>query len=1158
MTHSSSVRRWLKQPLCPHCALSRESALFLLILLLAAITRFYALGERVMSHDESLHTYFSWTLSQGQGYQHTPMMHGPFQFHVIALFYFLFGASDFTARIPAALMSIATIAVLWQWRRYLGRAGTLVTAFLFVISPYMLYYGRYVRNEAYVGLFGIVMLYAILRYLQDGQLRHLYLLTLVTTLHFASKETSFIYVAQALLFLGAYLLAETLNQPAAWLRKTSYRPFVLTLILAALLGALGLTITTLRTLALATAVFALALAAGLLIYGYGWRNLKQHPSFNLILVLSTLTLPQLAPLPLHLLGWTVPTDALQLQALTLPELLRFGIVLGVFILLSVGLGLAWDARHWPIIAGIFYGIFLVLYTTVLTNGAGFFSGMVGSLGYWLAQQSVQRGGQPWYYYLLIQIPMYEFLPAIGFWLAAWLGWKHRPRPRAAAAAAPTEEPATSPEAFSHPLADAGAAAPVASSPRPLRLPGHTLFVLLIGWWVVSSTLAYTIAGERMPWLTYHITLPMLLLTGWALGQLIEGTRWEAFRQRENWLPLLLAPILVIAGINTLRAWTAPTPPFSGQTLWALQATSNFLLTLFVLLLALGGTLYFWPRAERKTVARAATLGFFAILAALTMRASFRASYITYDQATEYLVYAHSARGVKDVMAQVEEISFRLYGDKSIALAYDASPPDTGISWPFSWYLRDYTNVLPFSDPDNTLRERDIILVDAKNFGKIESVLRDQYYRFDYIRMWWPNQDYFFLVSDRDPSQPFAPDYACQGWLGFLQSVRSKDFGRICNALRDPEIRAGLFDIWLNRDYTRYANATGQPAAFSLSSWQPADPMRMYIRKDIVARLWPYGVQAQPLAETDPYADGMISLSATRLVYNNNQFTFNAPRGLALAPDGSLYVADSLNHRILHLSANGELLGVIGSFGTAEQGLGFFNEPWDVAIAPDGSIYVADTWNHRIQKFSPEGQPLTAWGYWGQDGSPLAFYGPRSLAIGPDGRVFISDTGNKRIVVFDAEGTPLAIIGSGGIAPGQFDEPVGIAVDANGWLYVADTWNQRVQVFAPQETEGDVRYLPVASWNVDAWYGQSAENKPFIAVSDDGNLFISDPEGYRILQFSTSGEFLRGWGQYGIGADSFNLPAGLAIDAEGQVWVSDAGNHRLMRFAPNTLSEDNVP
>ena len=63
-------------------------------------------------------------------------------------------------------------------------------------------------------------------------------------------------------------------------------------------------------------------------------------------------------------------------------------------------------------------------------------------------------------------------------------------------------------------------------------------------------------------------------------------------------------------------------------------------------------------------------------------------------------------------------------------------------------------------------------------------------------------------------------------------------------------------------------------------------------------------------------------------------------------------------------------------------------------------------------------------------------------------------------------------------PGQFDEPVGIAVDQAGLVYVADTWNQRIQVFQPDD-QG--QYSPLRSWDLQAWYGQSLENKPYLTV-----------------------------------------------------------------------------
>src|SRR5689334_1116714 len=234
---------WLERSIHPALpAITNEVAIFAAILLFAVVTRFYNVGVRVMSHDESLHTYFSWLLYRGQGYQHTPMMHGPWQFHWIALSYFIFGASDFTARIPAALFSIATIAMVWYWRRYLGKTGALIAAFLMVVSPFMLYYGRYVREDVYTGFSGLLMLYAILRYMESGSGKYLYLVSGALIIHFADKETSFIYALQAFLFLAIYWVVKITREP--WKEnETLFRRFIIAMAAGALLLGAGAALT---------------------------------------------------------------------------------------------------------------------------------------------------------------------------------------------------------------------------------------------------------------------------------------------------------------------------------------------------------------------------------------------------------------------------------------------------------------------------------------------------------------------------------------------------------------------------------------------------------------------------------------------------------------------------------------------------------------------------------------------------------------------------------------------------------------------------------------------------------------------------------------------------------------------------------------------------
>jgi DNA-binding beta-propeller fold protein YncE len=333
-------------------------------------------------------------------------------------------------------------------------------------------------------------------------------------------------------------------------------------------------------------------------------------------------------------------------------------------------------------------------------------------------------------------------------------------------------------------------------------------------------------------------------------------------------------------------------------------------------------------------------------------------------------------------------------------------------------------------------------------------------------------------------------------------------------------------------------------------------MRLYVRKDVAAQIWNYGVgPSEAPVVADPYEAGTIILAADQIFGADHYLPLglNAPRSIASGLNEDLYVADSRNHRILHIAADGSLLQEWGTFADQAVGdapIGTFNEPWGVAVGPDGSVYVTDTWNHRVQKFSEKGKPVKMWGQYGQPVADLpesksSFWGPRGIAVDSQGHVFVADTGNKRIVVFDEDGTYITEFGGAGFDPGQFDEPVGVAVAGDGTVYVADTWNQRVQSFIPSE-DGTL-YIPSTQWDVNAWFGQSLDNKPFIAVSADKHVFITDPEGYRVIEFGENGEFVRTWGDFGVGSDEIGLASGIAVDPQGFVWVTDSGNNRILRY-----------
>lgn len=1108
--------------------LTIEKAIYIALIITAVLWRFTNLGVRPMSHDESLHTYFSYLLSQGQGYQHNPMMHGPLQFHFIALSYFLFGSSDLVSRIPAATFGVLAVGAVWVWRRYLGRYGAIIAAIMMVFSPFLSYYSRYTREDSYVALSMILMLYATLRYFETGANKYLYIISGSSVIHYLTKETSFIYNAEMLIILALLFIIRLVKDD--WNGNKIER---LHFVIRFLIG-LGFTLLTLVAylqkqaigdvealqqtplmvqllpLFAGGAILSVGFAIFSVFRGFGTRKIRESRTFDLLIVFGTLVLPQLSAFPISMLGWD-PMDY------SMAGLSHIAMVLIPILLITVAIGFAWRGKVWANIALIFYIPYFLFYSTFFTNGIGVISGLVGSLGYWLSQQGVERGSQPVYYYPFITIPLYEFLPAIAslfaFTIAAFRSKKYLD----------LTQPGDSLEE---------------------EFKQGPLFIFVITFWSVLSIVAFSVAGEKMPWLTFHMALPLILLGAWGIRKLIGAIDWPALFNGRWHLIAALSTLRVISIIGAIILLFDTPTPFTGKDLPTLIATTSFIAAI---VFAVGTTF-----AERKLVKPGAwrSVGLFSgllvfvLLFLITVRVSYRANFVKFNSGQEYLVYAHSYTGTTDLLEQLNDLSEATVGGKDILVAYD---DDT--SWPLSWYMREYPNNRFYGgQPDRSLRDYTAIIVGDNNYTKLEPIVGDDYYQFDYIRMVWPNQDYFNLVTQRaDPTEPLPVDYPCNGLLSPLKLIKTYDFSRVCVPLLSSDYRSAIFEIWLNGDFTKYAQVSGSSTVTD-TTWEPTDKMRLYVKKEVVNELWSYGIKIEPKPRVDPYANGYQTLTAdlTLGFTGSGPAEFSAPRSLGFAPDGTMYVADSRNHRIQHFSINGEYLDEFGSYADGTTGappVGTFNEPWGVAIAENGNIFVSDTWNHRVQKFSPDGTPLTSWGFFGTSENQGAMYGPRGIAISPDGRVFVADTGNQRILIFDQDGNQLGVMGSNGYEIGQFSEPVDVAIDSMGNVFVTDAWNQRVQVFS--EIDGNI-FTPVRSWEIDGWNSQSLDNKPYLAVTDDV-VFVSDPEGYRILVFTHNGDFLYAFGQFGNDLSSFGLPNGLAIDPTGGVWIADAGNDRLVRF-----------
>jgi DNA-binding beta-propeller fold protein YncE len=260
-------------------------------------------------------------------------------------------------------------------------------------------------------------------------------------------------------------------------------------------------------------------------------------------------------------------------------------------------------------------------------------------------------------------------------------------------------------------------------------------------------------------------------------------------------------------------------------------------------------------------------------------------------------------------------------------------------------------------------------------------------------------------------------------------------------------------------------------------------------------------------------------------------SFREPRGVARAPDGTLWVADFGNRRVQHVDAH---LRALGGFGSEGDAPGRFRDPCGVAAGADGSLYVADTWNHRIQKLTAKGIFVAEW--------TAGFYGPRGIALDPSGRVYVTDTGNQRIVRLDGNGVVEREWGRG---DGLLDGPIGIAVSGEGEVYVADTGHRRIAVFT---ADGElVRHWPVEGWNTSALF------EPYLAVGGDGVVWVTDPGGNRVLLFDRGGRPLGTLS----GVEPLSVPLGIALLDDRHAAVANAGSHSLAIVA-RTANTSVVP
>ena len=309
--------------------------------------------------------------------------------------------------------------------------------------------------------------------------------------------------------------------------------------------------------------------------------------------------------------------------------------------------------------------------------------------------------------------------------------------------------------------------------------------------------------------------------------------------------------------------------------------------------------------------------------------------------------------------------------------------------------------------------------------------------------------------------------------------------------------------------------------------------------------------------------------------------FDDPRGIALAADGRLFVADEDNYRIRVISADGATVSTyagdgVRGFADGSTSTARFRAPRGIAVAADGRVFVADTANNSIRVISADGATVST--YAGDsvatfaDGSTTTarFNGPQSVAVAADGRLFVADGFNDRIRVISADGATVSTYASSGFgfadgstSTARFSSPQGIARATDGRVFVADALNHRIRVIS---ADGATVSTYAGSGNTGTSVGGFADgststaqfdNPSDVVVASDGRVFVADTNNSRIRVISADGAFVSTYAGSGTATQTNEpqaLQAALDIDLgapqrmtlapDGRLFFTDSDSNRI--------------
>lgn len=727
---------------------------FLAVMVAALGLRLFELSGRPMHYDEAIHVHYGWKLANSAGvvlgwpwifgtdYIHSAWMHGPFQIEMVAVIFTILGDSDFTSRLGYALFGTALVGLPYFLRDHIGRHGAIIAAIMLALSPALLYFSRFGRNDIIMMFWAVALFTLMWRYLHSGRRLNLYVASAILAFMFATKETAYLLVAM----FGLIIFLAALPELVSWIHRRAAlsregTPVALLLLLGTLTlpqcsaaialfqGLMGLTLANpapstgnnvanlgggagmtgapawqggvlllpvadipwLVHVAAAVLGFSVLLwllsrgplnperVAGLVgapligAFAFTWllfgpfsavdpsssvlRAVDWTIFLAMLLVvwgclywsrysLGRAALLALVPATVAVVYSVLLTPALNIQGLVdavLPGSITIG-TLGVglpanyvvafltlvgTLAISSAIGIWWLGRSWFICAGVFYLIWTALYTTMFTNLSGVFTGFWQGLGYWIAQQEVARGNQPWYYYF-VGLPVYELLPLV-FGIAGIVYFFRR----------------------------------------------RDILGLALALWAVLSLVAYTIASEKMPWLLVNITTPFIILAAKYLGEISGLVDWRDLVERGGGLMaaalLGLAPLIAVATVYLFRQYIDPQLAFTLEH-WLLLAS--------VISASLVAAFIFRLSGPRRA-APAAALGLALLLLVFGTWGAFRAAYTYDDSNIEMLVYAQGSADLKETRQTLQSEAY-----PTVTEGYKPVKVDYDVWFPLQWYVRD--------------------------------------------------------------------------------------------------------------------------------------------------------------------------------------------------------------------------------------------------------------------------------------------------------------------------------------------------------------------------------------------------------------------------------------------------------------------------------------